>query len=480
MRTKHRFSLSIIILFIISSCNVTDIDPTHLLDGSNAFKDMDNVEQHLTGVYSAFRGGAYYGSTYGVQADMMADDVYETLESLGNFRTVTDWTYVANDGIVAGAWITPYAVISDANLVLVNLERFNESAAGQRARIRGQALAIRALAHFDLLRFFGQSYDRNSTALGVPIRLDNSLASPTRNTVKEVYDQVYADLAEAKSLLTGTLDESVNSATERNKIDATVVDAIQARVALYAKDYTTAVASATSVIGATGYGLASRADFPNIWKQNATASEVIWSIRYLPGQGQAGGNIYFSVNNRLSFQPAPELVALYDVSNDVRYSSYISTTLTNPAGRNGQVVPIKYLGINGLTDGVVNFNVFRVAEMYLIRAEAQAFLNQDALALADLNALRGARINGYTNVVLAGDPLKQAIQNERRKELFIEGHRWFDIRRAGESITRGAACGAPATACNLPSTSFRWVWPIPQGELDANPSIRPQQNQGYN
>jgi starch-binding outer membrane protein, SusD/RagB family len=261
MRTKYRFSLFIAALFFISACEVTDLDPTHLLSGNNAFTDMDNVEQHLTGVYSAFRGGAYYGSTYGVQADMMGEDVYETLESLGNFRTVVDWTYVANDGIIAAAWVTPYAVISDANLVLVNLERFEESTAGQRARIRGQALAIRALAHFDLLRFFGQSYDRNSTALGIPIRLDNTIASPTRNTVQEVYDQVYADLAEAKALLSGTLDKAINSATARNLIDATVVDAIQARVALYAKDYPTAIASATNVIASSGLGLASRANY---------------------------------------------------------------------------------------------------------------------------------------------------------------------------------------------------------------------------
>jgi starch-binding outer membrane protein, SusD/RagB family len=480
MRTKYRFSLFIAALFFISACEVTDLDPTHLLSGNNAFTDMDNVEQHLTGVYSAFRGGAYYGSTYGVQADMMGEDVYETLESLGNFRTVVDWTYVANDGIIAAAWVTPYAVISDANLVLVNLERFEESTAGQRARIRGQALAIRALAHFDLLRFFGQSYDRNSTALGIPIRLDNTIASPTRNTVQEVYDQVYADLAEAKALLSGTLDKAINSATARNLIDATVVDAIQARVALYAKDYPTAIASATNVIASSGLGLASRANFPTIWNNNAVANEVIWAVRYLPGQGQAGGNIYFSVNNRLSFQPSPEFVSLYDVTNDVRYSSYISTTLASPTGRVGQVVPIKYLGVSGATDGNVNFKVFRVAEMYLIRAEAQAFSNLDTQALADLNTLRASRINGYVNVSLAGDPLKQQIAIERRKELFIEGHRWFDIRRAGGSITRGAACGAPATACSLPSTSFRWIWPIPQGELDANLAMRPQQNQGYN
>jgi hypothetical protein len=479
MKTINR-SIKVIVtslVILISSCDVVNIDPTHILDGGNAFRSMSDVDQHLTGVYSSFRGGNYYGSSYGVLADMMADDIAENVESLGNFRQVVDWTYVANDGIVAGAWITPYATISDANLVIANVEKFEEEAEGQKARIKGQALAIRALAHFDLLRYFAQSYDRNSTTLAVPIKLNNSITTPSRNTVQEVYDQIYDDLDEAKTLLSGSLDEDINTASSRTRIDEIVVDAIQARVALYAKDYPTAISSATDVINSS-LGLASQANFPSIWNADAVANEVIWSIAFLPGQGQPGGNVFFSINNRLSFIPSQAALDLYDAANDVRYDAYFSDDLTLP-GRTGQIAPIKYLGRNGATDGNVNYKAFRVAEMYLIRAEAYANSTQDALAMADLNTLRAARITGYVNENLAGAILKSAIAEERRKELFIEGHRWFDLRRAGLSITRGADCLAPTTQCQLPSTSHRWVWPIPQTELDANPNMAGQQNPNY-
>jgi starch-binding outer membrane protein, SusD/RagB family len=466
-------------ILLTSSCDVIDVKPTHILTGDTAFRNLNDVESHLVGTYALFRSANYYGSTYGVMADMMTDDLSETVESLGNFRSLTDWTYVANDAIVLGAWEQPYRVINNANIVIANVEKFEEEAVGQRTRIKGQALAMRALAHFDLLRFFGQSYDRNSTALGIPIKLETAISTPTRNTVQEVYNRVYQDLTDAKTLLSGVLDDEINGLEKRTLIDGAVVSAIQARVALYAKDYPTAIASATEVIENSGLGLASMEEFGAIWSEDAVANEVLWAIAYLPGQGQPGGNVFFSVNNRLSFRQSEDVIGLYDSEDDIRFDAYFSDNVPLD-GRDGELTPVKYLGRNGATDGNVNFKVFRLAEMYLIRAEAYSQSNQDLLALADLNTLRAARIAEYTDVSLSGTPLKNAIATERRKELFLEGHRWFDLRRQGASIQRGGDCAAPATQCELAASSHRWVWPIPQSEIDANPVIASQQNSGYN
>jgi hypothetical protein len=127
-------------------------------------------------------------------------------------------------------------------------------------------------------------------------------------------------------------------------------------------------------------------------------------------------------------------------------------------------------------DGVVDFKAFRTGEMYLIRAEAYARKGgvSEVLGLADLNTLRAARIVGYTDVVLAGAPLINAIATERRKELVAEGHRWFDLKRTTKTINRTFCSGT----CNLPPSSRAWNWPIPQPEIDANPNIGPQ-NAGW-
>jgi len=481
LKNISRMSLLIMTLLFFSCGNLIDTQPTYQLSDNVAFQSLSDVEQFLNGSYSSLRSGSYYGGTYGVLADMAGEDLFETGESLGNFRNVVDWLYATNDGIVSAAWITPYNLINNLNLVLVNVEKFQEDVPGRKNRIIGQVLALRALAHFDLLRYFGQSYDRNSTALGVPIKVKSEITKPTRNTVKEVYDQIYADLSQARTLL-GTVDRDINTAASRKYVDQIVVNAIQARVALYAKDYPTAISSATSVI--SSLSLASGAAFRSIWSQDAVANEVIWSIAYIPGEGQPYGNVFFAVNNRLSFNVAPELVALYDQANDIRYSSYFSTTLSLPTGpvRSGTIVPIKALGRNGATDANVDFKAFRVGEMRLIRAEARAISGLDGgdvASMEDINALRTARITGYVNQNLSGATLKSAIAIERRKELFSEGHRWFDIRRAGLGITRGANCGAPATRCSLDAANFRFVWPIPLDEIIANPNMASQQNPGY-
>ena len=460
--------------FIMSCSNFTDIQPTHSLTPNNAFKTMSDIELHLNGIYSGFQSTGYYALAYGTLADMMSDNLAENVESLGNYRSTADWLYVSNDGTISGVWATPYSMINDCNILLSNVDKFKEKKTGQANRLKAQALAVRALTHFDLLRYFGQSYDRNSTALGVPIKTESNLDKPKRNTVKEVYDQVYADLAQAKSLM-ASMDQTINTSTNRARIDIIGVDAIMARVAYYAKDYATAVTSATTVIN-SGMGLAIRADFPSIWSDDAIANEVIWSITFLAGDGYVGGDVFFAVNNRVSFKPSQNLLLIYNTTTDIRYSSYFSNTTTL---RPGELIVSKYLGRNGATDGLVNWKPFRVGEMYLIRSEALARTAQNTLAMADLNTLRSKRISNYVNENLAGPALLTAILVERRKELFLEGHRWFDLRMAGQGITRGGDCKAPATACSLSSNSFRFVWPIPQVEIKANANIADQQNSGY-
>ena len=114
--------------------------------------------------------------------------------------------------------------------------------------------------------------------------------------------------------------------------------------------------------------------------------------------------------------------------------------------------------------------------MYLVRAEAYARLGgaNEILGLADLNALRTARIAGYTNVVLSGSALLQAIADERRKELAGEGHRFFDLKRTGRTISRTTNC---TSFCTLSPADREWALPIPQSEILANPAA--VQNAGY-
>ena len=340
-----------------------------------------------------------------------------------------------------------------------------------------QALAIRALAHFDMMRYFVDNYDRNSTVPGVPyMTIFDYEQKPARGTVKDDYDHIVQDLQTAKSLMS-SMDHTINSGSSRAYIDANAVNAILARIYLYSNQLDSAIKYATLAINARP--LATRTAFPDIWTDASTA-EVFWSCIFEAGQGAPGSNVYFPTTNRSEYRPNPTLVASYDAANDVRYISYFKIINTgNPPNPNNpsRLVLSKYLAKAaqlGKPDGVVNFKAFRTGEMYLIRAEASARKGDEVTALADLNTLRAARINGYVPVVLTGTALTDAIEQERRKELICEGHRFFDLKRTTRVVSR-ANC---ASFCTLAPSNRAWTWPIPQPEIDANANILPQ-NPGY-
>lgn len=462
---------------LLASCDdAIDLSPTHSLAKNNAFQKIEDFDTALSGVYAGMRSVAYYGRNYSVLPDMMTDNLSETSESLANFRSMSDWQFTSDNGTVAETWQGVYNIINNTNIILGDIDRFTTTQNKKQAnRIKGQALAIRGLLHFDLLRYYANNFDRNATDLGVAIKLASNLDSPPRSTVKECYDQIFKDLTDALALL-GDIDAAVNTATKRNQIDALGVNAILARASLYAKQYDDAIRYSTAVI--TALPLASRTAFPEVWRDNSTA-EVAWAVFFGPNEGgRLAGDVFSPVGNtRAQFDPAADVVNFYDKTNDIRYRSYFTFELPlSGRPRTGRTVATKYFGKGTALDGIVNFKAFRTGEMYLIRAEARALTSRAADALADLNTLRAARIASYTPGTETGQALTDAIATERRKELFMEGHRWFDLKRTTRSVVRNN-CRPPATACTLASSSFRWTLPIPQGEILANNKIT--QNGGY-
>ncbi|MGB0523168.1 MAG: RagB/SusD family nutrient uptake outer membrane protein [Flammeovirgaceae bacterium] len=460
-------------LLVMSACeDFVDVEPTHQEVISNGLVDIEDYEGATVGVHSALRSTAYFGRNFGVVLDMMGEDIFETTESLGNRRSMTDWIYTTDDVEIDAFWDRAYVVILRANTVLSGIDGVEEDVAGRSNRLKAQALGLRALAHFDLLRAFAVDYSRNSTEMAIPIKLDLSINTPGRNTVAEVYDQIFADLNESLTLF----DDVDQDVTIRSFFSKTAAYALLARVSLYAGEYADAINYATIVIGNTDTDLVSGSDFQDIWTAGTSAGEqakeVIWEVAFTTGtDSRVGGDLYFVPNNRIAFRPSVEFIDLFDQVNDIRFSSYMRAD----SRRGNVIIPSKYED----NDGFNNFKVFRMGEMYLIRAEAYAESGNDANAMSDLNTLRAARITGYVDENLTGLALRDAISIERRKELFLEGHRWFDLRRAGEGIVRGNDCAGPATDCDLEANSIRFVWPIPQDEINANASIADQQNPGY-
>lgn len=472
----------------LASCSkAIQKDPTHTVDGDNFFTKVEDYERALNGAYSLLLRSSHYGtSNTGANSavglpDVLSDNVYQSSEALGNFQDYARWTYTADDASIGAMWSGLYNTISQTNLTLRNIDKFAASSPGAVNRIKAQAIALRAFVHFDLLRYFGEASARNSTARGISyVDKYDVEQKPARLTVQQSYDRIEADLKLAKSLMTN-MDKSIQgtgtAGTDRAYIDDMVVNAMLARMYMNASSLDSAVKYSTLVINARA--LSSRANFPNIWL-DGTTSEVIWSIKFQSTDAPIGSVIFYSVGNRAEFRPGPDVLALYDQVNDVRYSSYFRSLLRG-ANRNtgtARVVLVKHDARQttiSKPDGIVNAKAFRTGEMYLIRAEAYARLGgaNEALGLADLNTLRAARINGYVPAVLAGQALIDAIAVERRKELIFEGARFLDLKRTTKVVTRLNNC----VACSLPANAREWTFPIPQTEIQANSNI--EQSNGY-
>lgn len=465
------------VVMILSACKKkVDLNPTYTVNGDASFKTIDDYQAALIGAFARLKANDYYSAgglepeAYVGLPDMLSDNLYETSESLANFTTLQRWAYTADNTNIENIWIAAYSVIQEANLVLRNIDKLSAVDAGAVNRIKGQALALRAHVHFDLLRWFGEDFGRNSTKLGIPyVDVYDIEQKPARLTVKQSLDKIEADLHNAKDLLSN-VDAPIQSitstaGTNRAYIDSLVVDAMLARMYNYSGVSDSAIKYATYAINARP--LASASSFPLIW-QDASTAEVIWSVKFETGNSGVNDDVYYVTGNRASYKPTANLLALYNPSADIRYASYFQT-------RSGRLVVSKYLAKQPFLnkpDGVTDFKVYRTGEMYLIRAEAYALKGNDVAALTDLNALRAAR--GAAVGAETGAALMAAVFEERRKELVVEGQRFFDLKRTTRTIIRSTNC---TNFCTLSPTAREWAFPVPQKEIDANPNI--QQNTGY-
>ncbi len=489
---KATLSAALLVLALSGCKKDLELEAPFQLTPTNAFTDLASYQRQLSGVYGAFASADYYNGYAGVTTEILTDNCYETSESLVNFNQVHNWQYDAADRqrtFFTAMFLIHYNTILQANTIINGIDAVKSENELFYNRILGQALAARAIAHFDALKGYSDHANRNSTAPGVPIKTDTKLDFPVRNTVKEVYDAIYADLNRAIQLLSN-VDAAVNSASNKGFIDVWGARAALSRVALHAKDYPTAIQQSTLLINQ--FPLATRAQFPGIWN-DGNAAEQIWNI--VNNSGDAGSpfpsaEVMSFRFNRNTFGILPDLIRLYDTTGfaatgtgrDIRFTSYFYLRNTTAANGNNNWALSKFAGKGNAADNLVNYKVFRVAEQYLIRAEAYALSSpaQDGLGSADLNALKAARISNWSTVAYTGNALITEIANERRRELCFESHRWFDLKRTNKVVNRvltGTGNPNSGVQVSLPVSSHRWVWPIPEAEIRANAAMT--QNTGY-
>lgn len=447
MKTNYSFYKKSILIaaVLLAGCDgFLEIQPQSSIPDANPIFDKTSAEQAIRGVYSSL----YYGATFESIGYLSGDNVVWT-GSQSQVQEFINHQVSAENSTISGAWTGIYQTINRANNVIAGVPSVNDPQLTDALRnsIIGEAHFIRALAYFDLARTWG----------GVPIILqptkdadDNS--GIARSSTEEVYAQVLADLDLAESLLAET--------TDRHRATKKTVWALKARYYLYQNDFAKAEEFASKLIGdGTNYALLKPF---NTFFQPATARatrESVFEIFY-NGTTEVNGH-------RNQWQPQTNGGTRQWAPNDA-----IVALLNNPQiGGTRSVLIVKdnqnrwYGNLYYRNPGSDPAYVIRIAELFLIRAEARAQQDKLALSLADLNAVRDrAGLTGSTAVTK--EQILLAIENERRVEFAFEPHRWYDLVRTGRADD----------VLNVTDPK-RYVLPIPAAQRLIDPAL--EQNPGY-
>lgn len=452
----------------LSSCDdKLDINPTQSVDATTALNTPANVGSAVVGVYAQLDDPSLYGTNLILVPELMAADGYIQFQgSFANFRQLATRTTNSRNATAEITWRGAYEAINQANLIIEALPVV--TAAGLRSQYEGEARFIRALMYFELVRLYARQYEPGgaNAQLGVPINLvpvqsvQEASALLPRATVAEVYTQVMADLTAAIGLL-----------PEDNPTRATTytAQALLARVYLQQSRFEEAGVLANDVIENSSKTLSPT--LSSVFTGRNTSEsllEIQQNDQNNAGTANAGLATLFSSigqQGRGDVRVLPAFANLYD-STDARGTASLLYEGTGTNRAAGQLRTGKWISFGQ------NIPVIRLAEMYLIRAEASFRAGDVASALADINRIR---TRSSATPLTADELTLDAILRERQLELAFEGFRIHDLKRTGTNIVVPAAGTNPSRV--VPIISDILVLPIPQREIDVNPNLT--QNPGY-
>jgi starch-binding outer membrane protein, SusD/RagB family len=446
MKKIKIYLIALLAVGFASSCEqVLDQAPQTAVE--DKITDASTARAVLNGAYNGLQSANYLGTRYTLLPDLAGGNLRHT-GTFGDFAQIAGRTVLADNNAAQVMWIQIYNSIQRANLIIKFVPTITEAGFTdtEKKQIVAEARALRAFHYFNLVRWWG----------GVPIvteptsKADASLNVP-RSSVAEVYKQITADLdAALPDLLTNVASTIITEKASRITKNAAL--AMKCRVALYNKDWSGVNTLADQIIATNKHSLMPKTT--DVFGGAGTA-ESIWELQFETTNSNTLAFFLFStqLTGRNEMRPSPALTAAYSLADNRR----ILTTSYD--------VQLKYFRVSTGTDRPV---MFRLAEVLLNKAEALAEQGKDADALVQLNRIRTRAGLTAAPATLVGQALKDEIFLQRRLELALEGHYFFDL-------VRTARASKEFTGWN---DNFSLL-PIPDRDIKANPALAGQQNPGY-
>ena len=475
MKTQRIFVVCLLAVFFTTGCKkYLNIPlPVNKISGSSAFtNDLSCAAliSHILG--NMVLSQSFHGESIGFLTGEYSDELTNFSLKASN---VAFYGNNVSSNLTGSYWSNFYTYIYDCNLAIEGIKA-TTSVINFKNQWVGEALFLRAFLHFSLTNLYGDVPLVTSS----DYRINNVLG---RTPKTEVYQQIITDLLEAQSLLSTEYRNAAGTVTtSRGRPNKLAATALLARVYLYAGEWAKAEEQANTLIANTNtFELPSPAQ-----TFLATSKETIWSFSIEPTTVRPfvlDFNIYYNNAPAVIVPPmtlnslgiyavmSPSLVAAFE-STDQRLTTWSSKGTTSPAP---PALPQTYHFISkykSIVNGVENIVMLRLAEQYLIRAEARAQQNNltgPNSAQADINSVRSrAGLSGTT--ATRKTDLLAAIAKERFTELFTEqGHRFFDLKRTN-TIDAVMTIVAPLKGGTW--TSNKKIWPIPAADILANPNLK--------
>ena len=472
--------------------------PGGYIPESEGMQTFADAEQTLTGIYTAYMSSALYSGYLTLCPDIQSDLVYAVQGNTNTYGTHWLWDIRSTNAEVESVYAALYRIIGRCNFYLDKVEALRSSLTDD-AEIQyldyytGEVYCARALAYSELLKCFCKAYDPATaeTELGLVLADTYFGEKPaTRSSLKASYDFVINDLIKAEEML-----DDENDYFDSAYFTNASAHAIHARVALYMQDWDSAIEHSSKLISSNAFALASARSYVTssqtyldyLWT-NDTSYENIWRIGYTTTSfGGAQGSVFLNFNNDYTYYypvyvPAQWALDLY-TSGDGRYNAYFANLQTGYTHGLTWPLLVKYYGNEGLMQNMI-FHVnmpkpLRLAEQYLIRAEAYCQKANYNAASADLTTLSEARHSAGGSLSVNAENWLQTISDERVKELFMEGFRLHDLKRWGMGFERTPQSHTQSEGSSLKIEAGNplFVWPIPNQEIVAPGSqIQPNES----
>jgi hypothetical protein len=444
MRKKLTLYIACGLLAFAQACNVLDQQPELQIDENQAIVDENSANTAVNGLYSQLQRNAYYGFEFQSIGYLSGDNV-TWRGSLNFYLQFNQRNVIADNQTILLAWTGIYRTINQANNIIavvptLTVPGFTDP---EKNQLVGEARFVRALCYFDLIRTWG-----GVPLVTTPTRGVDESARVSRAPVEQGWNQVQADLTEAENLLPDNLN--------RNRATRKTVRALRARYHLYRQQWADAERYATQVITDNSFELVRPY---SAFYSGINTRESILELAF-NNADQNSHNFYWlpsADGGRYEWGPSEAIMGLLRDPN-VGGNRSAAVRGTNALG-------ICNMYFRAATDDDPAY-LLRIAEMYLIRAEARARQNNISGGLADLNAVRARAEAPANNAAQSQEAMLLAVEEERRVEFAFEPHRWYDLVRTNRAQ---AVLGV--------QNAQRLLMPLPVIDLQANPNL--QQNPGY-